>query len=254
MKKLIGTLPLLLVALFTFTSCDDGYDWPSDEDIASQLTKTDFYGKWDLEDTYGYESIEFILDDYYFIVERDDDTEEASIIYGRYYISGSSKVVLSGFGTLEFSSWSGSSIRFTMTRNDGKTAIVSPTKIDEISLTDDTVLISTIWKTISTYYTDDNYGVEEYGYVAFTNTGTMIIIDSDGSTQLGEWAWAQEYQSGDKEIYYKFDGDGGLSDGTQTIVKFTELSLDAATIKITFANSSEWIDVTLVAYSGSISS
>ncbi len=253
MKKLLWVLPLF-AALFTFTSCDDGYDWPTDDDIASQLTKSNFYGKWDLEDTYGYESIEFILDDYFFIVERNGDNEEANIIYGKYYISGSSKVVLSGFGTLEFSSWSDSKIKFKMVRNDGKTATLNPEKEDTISETDDTVLISTLWKSNSTYYTEDGSAEEKSGYVLFTNTGTLIIIDGDGNTQLGEWMWAQEYSSGDKEIYYKMDNVGGWSDGSVISVKFTHLTLDEATVAIKYVGTSNWIDVSLIAFNGSISS
>ncbi len=246
MKKFLMALPLI-AALLTFTSCEDKVNWPDEADEI--ISKSDIYGKWSLGGTYNYESIEFILDDYFILVQRSGDSEP-EITYGKYYVSGTS-VILSGFGTMDMTSWSSSKLSFTMDITDGVSASYSGSKEETISDTDETVLASTIWRTVTSYSDSDD---SDTGYVIFTSYGTLLLINEDGTSQLGEWVWAQDYSSGDKEIYYMYDGDSAWSSGSNVNVYFTSLYLDTATIKINYDDSAEYIDVELVAFVGSISS
>ncbi len=219
MKKLFALLTLC-TAFATLTSCELKHD-----DInMDQIFLTDLYGKWNIGDDYGYSTIEFTTEGYYFMEEK----SSYKVVWGKYsktsgedyQITLSDGVSENNFGVIDITDYGDDYLNYELTIDGSSTSYQQRTSLEgdvNETISDNTSLLSTIWGISEYFYTYTgetlwcNSEEVEIGsinitqnretdvkYVYFSalanasDQATFIVIDVNGTATSYQWGWLDD--------------------------------------------------------------
>lgn len=138
-----------------------------------------------------YESVEFNTSGNYIVVQN-SKTED--VVFGIYSIRDNKEINLTDFGTIVFTSLSGSEASLILTLNGSSEEISLEADLaEEIELTEDMLLINRTWEVTSM----GGFPVHDF-YVFISAAGTYMVDNQfmgDMGVSYGIWNWCNEEQS-----------------------------------------------------------
>ncbi len=222
---------MILAAAFVVVSCNE--DGSVDPEVLDNLILD---AKWEFESG-DYASFEFNEYGDYIVVCNDSSTgglttaprfasasrattNGSSIITGDYEGDGDNAVKMNGFGRIELTSITSSSVSFSLTlEGEIETVNYTASIAEVVATSDNTTMLCRKWDLVG--YTEDGVtdilSDDDAKTVLFSKAGTYLIEWSDGTSVLAQWKWKSE---SDKTFYFTWS-DEWYEDKYVTITTLT---------------------------------